>query len=68
MRRLVSLIAVLLLVGGIVAGCGDGGGEAELTPEQQQQLEEFGQEMEQMEQEGGPGADGPGGPGGQESE
>ena len=41
MCKLVSLIAVALFVGGMIAGCGNGGGDVELSPAQQQQLEEL---------------------------
>ena len=40
MRRFVSLIAAALFVGGMIAGCGNGG-DVELTPAQEQQLEEL---------------------------
>lgn len=43
MRRLVSLVAVALFVGGMVVGCGNGG-DVDLTPAQQRQLEELQQE------------------------
>ncbi len=41
MRRFVSLVAAALFVGGMIAGCGEGGGDVELSPAQQQQLEEL---------------------------
>ena len=46
MRRLVALLAVMLFAGSMIMGCGEGA-EVELTPAQQQQLEE-------LQREGGP--------------
>ncbi len=46
MRGLVALLAVMLFAGSMIMGCGEGA-EVELTPAQQQQLEE-------LERDGGP--------------
>ena len=46
MRGFVALLAVMLFAGSMIMGCGEGA-EVDLTPAQQQQIEEF-------QREGGP--------------